>query len=86
MKGDLTIRLDQDGASMACFYNHLRPRWQVEQDENDASMMSAAAAHLMSMHRVPSKSMHTNYPPAYNSNKVNYQCHHAYWEWYTMKC
>ena len=44
MKGDLTIRLDQDGASMACFYNHLRPRWQEEQDENDASMMSAAAA------------------------------------------
>ena len=33
MKGDLTIRLDQDGASMACFYNSLIPRWP--EDEPD---------------------------------------------------
>mmetsp|Transcript_54161 Transcript_54161/g.60558 ORF Transcript_54161/g.60558 Transcript_54161/m.60558 type:complete len:337 (+) Transcript_54161:147-1157(+) len=34
MKGDLTIRLDHDGASMACFYNQLIPRWQEEDEEN----------------------------------------------------
>ena len=33
MKGDLTIRLDQDGASMACFYNHLVPRWPEDEAE-----------------------------------------------------
>ena len=32
MKGDLTIRLDHDGASMACFYNQLVPRWPEEED------------------------------------------------------
>jgi HUS1 checkpoint protein len=31
MKGDLTIRLDHDGASMACFYNHLIPRWPEDE-------------------------------------------------------
>jgi hypothetical protein len=35
MKGDLTIRLDHDGASMACFYNHLIPRWQEEEEEDE---------------------------------------------------
>ncbi|KAG7336605.1 checkpoint protein Hus1/Mec3 [Nitzschia inconspicua] len=37
MKGDLSIRIDQDGASLACFYNHLIPRWpqEEEEDEND---------------------------------------------------
>ena len=34
MKGDLTIRLDHDGASMACFYNHLIPRWQEEEEDD----------------------------------------------------
>ena len=33
MKGDLTIRLDHDGASMACFYNNLIPRWHEEDVE-----------------------------------------------------
>lgn len=39
MKGDLTIRLDHDCASMACFYNHLVPRWPDEDpdDDNDAT-------------------------------------------------
>lgn len=32
MKGDLTIRLDQDGASLACFYSHLIPRWQDDDE------------------------------------------------------
>lgn len=36
MKGDLTIRLDHDGASMACFYNNLVPRWPDEDREDDA--------------------------------------------------
>ena len=35
MKGDLTIRLDHDGASMACFYNHLVPRWPEDEDDNN---------------------------------------------------
>jgi HUS1 checkpoint protein len=35
MKGDLTIRLDHDGASMACFYNHLTPRWQDGEENSD---------------------------------------------------
>jgi len=35
MKGDLTIRLDHDGASMACFYNNLIPRWPEEEQENN---------------------------------------------------
>lgn len=37
MRGDLTIRVDQDGASLACFYSHLVPRWPQaeEDDEND---------------------------------------------------
>jgi HUS1 checkpoint protein len=30
MRGDLTIRIDQDGASLACFFNHLIPRWPGE--------------------------------------------------------
>lgn len=34
MKGDLTIRIDQDGASMACFYNHLIPRWPEEESDD----------------------------------------------------
>merc|ERR1712232_638759 len=34
MRGDLIIRLDHDGASMACFYNHLIPRWHEEEEGN----------------------------------------------------
>jgi hypothetical protein len=44
MKGDLTIRLDHDGASMACFYNHLIPRWPEDEPEesNDGSPRTAS--------------------------------------------
>ena len=41
MKGDLTLRLDHDGASLACFYNHLVPRFKEagggdgDDDDND---------------------------------------------------
>eukprot|EP00536_Pseudo-nitzschia_multiseries_P003462 jgi/Psemu1/284434/fgenesh1_pg.53_\ len=35
MKGDLTIRLDHDGASMACFYSHLVPRPPEEDDDEE---------------------------------------------------
>lgn len=34
MKGDMTLRLDNDGASLACFYHNLQPRWE-EPDEDD---------------------------------------------------
>lgn len=34
MKGDLTIRLDHDGASLACFYHNLQPRWEEPEDNN----------------------------------------------------
>mmetsp|Transcript_23440 Transcript_23440/g.55541 ORF Transcript_23440/g.55541 Transcript_23440/m.55541 type:complete len:380 (-) Transcript_23440:240-1379(-) len=34
MKGELTVRLDNDGASMACFYHNLIPRWDDEEEEN----------------------------------------------------
>ena len=37
MKGDLTIRLDHDGASMACFYNHLIPRYHEEEQEDNTN-------------------------------------------------
>jgi hypothetical protein len=41
MKGDLTIRLDHEGASLACFYNQLVPRWEDDEDneggERDAT-------------------------------------------------
>ena len=43
MKGDLIIRLDHDGASMACFYNHLIPRWHEEEEENRDEGGNAAA-------------------------------------------
>lgn len=42
MKGDLTLRLDHDGASLACFYNHLVPRflgavgYDNDDDDNQA--------------------------------------------------
>jgi hypothetical protein len=32
MKGDLTVRLDHEGASLACFYNHLNPRWDDSEE------------------------------------------------------
>lgn len=35
MKGELTVRLDNDVASMACFYHNLIPRFQEEDDAND---------------------------------------------------
>lgn len=31
--GELTIRMDQDGASVACFYNHLVPQWPLQQQQ-----------------------------------------------------
>jgi HUS1 checkpoint protein len=37
MKGDLTIRLDHEGASLACFYHQLVPRWDDDDNENTAS-------------------------------------------------
>jgi len=40
MKGDLTIRLDHDGASMACFYNGLIPRWPEDELENNDGSIS----------------------------------------------
>ena len=39
MKGELTIRLDHEGASMACFYNHLIPRWHGEEDDENNNCM-----------------------------------------------
>eukprot|EP00980_Cylindrotheca_fusiformis_P028972 scaffold22681_cov146-Cylindrotheca_fusiformis.AAC.4 len=36
MKGDLTVRLDNEGASLACFYSNLVPRWDDEADDEDA--------------------------------------------------
>jgi hypothetical protein len=41
MKGDLTIRIDHDGASMACFYNGLIPRWQDDDDVNENASSSS---------------------------------------------
>jgi len=37
MKGDLTVRLDHDGASLAFFYNNLRPRWNEPEDSQDSA-------------------------------------------------
>ncbi|KAL3945558.1 MAG: hypothetical protein SGBAC_000382 [Bacillariaceae sp.] len=37
MKGDLTVRLDHDGASLACFYSNLVPRWDEEEEEEHAT-------------------------------------------------
>ena len=34
MKGDLTIRMDHDGASLAFFYNHLTARWDEPEEES----------------------------------------------------
>lgn len=47
MKGDLTIRIDHDGACMACFYNGLIPRWQDEDmdDENGNDGNSTRQTH-----------------------------------------
>ena len=44
MKGDLTIRLDHDGASMACFYNQLVPRWPEEEANDPSSMPDTRSA------------------------------------------
>lgn len=38
MNGELTIRLDHDGASMACFYHNLVPRWQEEDEGQDQDL------------------------------------------------
>ena len=35
MKGELTVRLDNDGASMACFYHNLIPRWNDDEEEEN---------------------------------------------------
>ena len=35
MKGDMTVRLENDGASLACFYNNLQPRWEDAEDPED---------------------------------------------------
>lgn len=37
MKGDLTVRLDHDGASLACFYHNLQPRWNEPEDSQDST-------------------------------------------------
>ena len=34
MQGDLVVRLDHDGASVACFYNQLEPRWEHDGDDD----------------------------------------------------
>lgn len=46
MKGDLTIRVDQEGASLACFYNKLIPRWQDE-DGNDTAPPNVHASCIL---------------------------------------
>jgi hypothetical protein len=35
MKGDLTIRFEHDGASLACFYSNLKPVWSDEEEDVD---------------------------------------------------
>ena len=63
MKGDLTVRLDHDGASLACFYNNLTPRWD---DENDAPNADAScilkvdAAKLSSCLQWQQNQLHTS--------------------------
>ena len=37
MRGDLTVRLDHDGATLACFYSNLVPRWDEEGDQQTQS-------------------------------------------------
>jgi HUS1 checkpoint protein len=55
MNGDLTIRIDQDGASLACFYNHLIPRWSEGQrddqegDGRDNKQNSAASSCVLKL-------------------------------------
>ena len=46
MKGDLSIRIDQDGASVACFYNHLIPRWPQEDEEDLSSSLKSSSCIL----------------------------------------
>jgi hypothetical protein len=41
-KGDLTIRLDQEGASLACFYHNLVPRWEEEEEEEKNATTTTA--------------------------------------------
>lgn len=36
MKGDLTVRLDHDSASLACFYQNLQPRWDEPEDSQES--------------------------------------------------
>lgn len=33
MRGDLTVRLDHDGATLASFYSNLVPRWDEDEDQ-----------------------------------------------------
>jgi hypothetical protein len=35
MKGDLTVRLNHEGASLSCFYSNLVPRWDDDEDAPD---------------------------------------------------
>jgi len=35
MKGDMTVRLENDGVSLACFYHNLQPRWEEEDSSPD---------------------------------------------------
>jgi hypothetical protein len=35
MKGDLTVRLNHEGASLACFYSNLVPRWDDDEEAPD---------------------------------------------------
>ena len=37
MKGDLTVRLDHDGASLACFYHNLQPRWEEPEESQSTN-------------------------------------------------
>lgn len=52
MKGDLTVRLDHDGASLACFYSNLVPRWdeneEVHQPDPDSSCILKVDANKFS--------------------------------------
>ena len=52
MKGDLTIRLDHDGASVACFYNHLVPRWPEDEDDMHNSTTSSSCVVKVDAHKL----------------------------------
>lgn len=47
MKGDLTIRLDHDGASVGCFYHNLQPRWEEPESSQDESPIRADSSCIL---------------------------------------